>query len=68
MITPQERMIAKYLREKASDPRWSEATKVHDWRNHVPERIQELWSTFTDEQRIALVEWADELAGREEWE
>lgn len=47
---------------------WTNTRKVHDWRNHVPSNVQEIWSTFTEAQRTALVQWADGLASNEEWE
>lgn len=49
-------------------PHFDKAGRVHDWRNHVPEGVQAIWSTFSAEQRAALVAWADHLAGNEEWE
>ncbi|SFF17074.1 hypothetical protein [Methylobacterium sp. yr596] len=51
-----------------ADPLWAHPDKVHDWRNHVPEAVQAIWGTFTAEQRIALVDWAEGLAEREEWD
>ena len=53
---------------KAVHPDWDWGGMVHNWRNHVPEFIQEEWGSFTERQRILLAEWADELAGREEWD
>jgi hypothetical protein len=56
---------------EGANPHWNDLGPrpwVHEWRNHVPEDVQAIWHTFTREQRKALVEWADELAGREEWE
>jgi predicted metal-dependent enzyme (double-stranded beta helix superfamily) len=50
------------------DPQWDRAGWVHDWRNHVGERTQAIWSTFTDEQRLALAADAAEDAGNESWE
>ncbi|KOX53825.1 hypothetical protein ADL19_14700 [Streptomyces purpurogeneiscleroticus] len=49
-------------------PRWSEAGKVHDWRNHVPDEIRSMWSTFTPSQINELVDWAQDLASKEEWD
>ncbi|MGF6309482.1 hypothetical protein ABIB82_003920 [Bradyrhizobium sp. i1.8.4] len=47
-------------------PDWDKATKIHDWRNHVPDKIKQTWATFTVEQRMALVEWAQHLANIEQ--
>lgn len=49
-------------------PEWSKAGKVHDWRNHVSDSIQMLWSTFTPAQRKALYDQAEADAYAEEWE
>lgn len=45
-----------------NDPRWADAGRVHDWRNHIHSRIQAIWDTFTAEQRAALVMVAIEAA------
>lgn len=50
------------------NPDWGNATKVHDWRNHVPLEIRSIWETFTMDQRQSLFKWAYDLASREEWE
>jgi hypothetical protein len=50
------------------DPQWGHAAYVHDWRNHVGERTQALWHTFTDEQRLAIAADAEDEASAEEWE
>lgn len=49
-------------------PRWDGAGRVHDWRNHVPEEVKKLWPTFSEIQRKALYDWANDLASAEEWE
>lgn len=49
-------------------PKWGEAGKCHDWRNHVPEEVKAIWSTFTPAQLLALYAWADGLADSEVWE
>lgn len=49
-------------------PLWDEGGRVHDWHNHVPDEVQEIWHTFTDEQRQRLAAWAEALADQEHWE
>lgn len=61
-------MAIDFIERAALNPEWDKATEVHDWRNHVPENVQSIWSTFKIEQRMALVEWAESLASREEWD
>lgn len=50
------------------NPQWNKAGRVHDWRNHVGERVQAIWETFTLEQKVALAEDADERASGEHWD
>lgn len=49
-------------------PDWSRAGRVHDWRNHVGERVRAIWPTLTPDQRTALALDAGERASDEEWE
>lgn len=49
-------------------PDWDSAEKVHDWRNYVTLEVQELWPTFTAEQKQALARQAAEIASNEEWD
>lgn len=61
-------MQQDYFIQAAINPEWDKATKVHDWRNYVPENIRAMWETFTIAQRIALVQWADDIADNEYWD
>lgn len=61
-------MRQDFITRSAFNPEWDKAGKVHDWRNHVPENVQAMWSTFKIEQRCALVEWAESLASQEHWD
>ena len=60
--------LTEWLKEQAVEPKWNEAGKVHDWRNHVPPDIRKMWGSFMVVQRYALVAWADELASNEHWD
>ena len=57
-----------YLKKQALNPQWSKADRVHDWRNYISDHVRAMWDTFTDEQKFALVEMANERAGWEIWE
>ncbi len=50
------------------DPQFDRAGKVHDWRNHVGERTQAMWSTFSYTQRSAIALDAEDRAAAEEWD
>lgn len=51
-----------------SHPEWDKAQRVHDWRNHISEKLRGLWETFTDEQKQTIAESAEDKAAAEEWE
>lgn len=50
------------------NPEWHIKDKVHNWRNYVSEEIENMWQTFSDEQKKALAECFDSAADREEWD
>lgn len=50
------------------DPEWSEAGKVHDWRNHVPEEVRELWETLDFAGRYCVALMAIKHADNENWD
>lgn len=41
--------------------------KVHNWRNHVPESIREVWDALAPQARAVAILMAQERANREEW-
>lgn len=49
-------------------PDWTQQDRVHNWRNYISERLQAMWDTFTDEQKAAIAEGAQEAADREDWD
>lgn len=57
-----------YLPMDYSKPLWNVYEPVHCWRNYVTEDLQDLWPTFTEQQKIALALCFEDLASREEYE
>ena len=57
-----------WLKEQALTPCWVNKNRVHNWRNYISDKVKKMWDTFTLEQKIALVEQADEQADKEEWD
>lgn len=49
-------------------PKWSEAAKVHDWRNHVPACVRDSWARLSLESRLIATLMAEGSAYREEWD
>lgn len=47
---------------------WDAGGRVHNWRNHVGDRVRDIWETFTAEQKLAIAADADVQASAEEWE
>ena len=62
------RLSKKELIEIMENPLWEERGSVHDWRNYVPESVQEIWPYLGWGARALAVIMADEQAGDEEWE
>lgn len=51
-----------------NEPEWEKAGRVHDWRNYISDKLQNMWDTFTDEQKKAIAENAEQSATDEEWD
>lgn len=62
------RKIAAGNQAPFPDPEFDKATKVHDWRNHVPHYIKTVWPTLTDREKQLIIYAADIEASAEEWD
>ena len=60
--------IQKYMLEYINNPRWDDTTRVHDWRNYVPENVRCAWLELSEFARAAIIHITDEMANREEWD
>lgn len=49
-------------------PDWVNVHRVHDWRNHISEDVQEMWQTFTEPQKLAIAKMAQARADAEGWD
>ena len=52
----------------AVDTTWHNIGKVHDWRDCVTDTVRGMWGTFSDAQKKAIQEMAQEMADKEEWD
>lgn len=52
----------------AINPDWQAEWNVHNWRNYISNKVKTMWPSFTDEQKIALAEQAEERADQEHWD
>ena len=55
-------------RDEVESPDWDAASKVHDWRNHVPRELKDVWHILGYEAKLVVYAMAEDAAGREEWE
>ena len=42
-------------------------SKVHDWRNHLPESVKADWEIFGIASKCAIMDACEQAADREEW-
>ena len=49
-------------------PEFEKADRVHDWRNHVPGEIKQVWETLTEREKTLVAFVAIESAESEEWD
>lgn len=66
--TNEQRWVYPNIPSDYQNPDWTQQNRVHNWRNYIIERLQAMWDTFTDEQKAAIAESAQEAADREEWD
>lgn len=51
-----------------NDPKFEQTTRVHDWRNYVPDEWQKDWDKFTDREKKIIAIMAETQADSEEWD
>ena len=58
------------VRQALADPMvWDwEGKPVHEWRSYIPEEIRDIWHTFSQRQKVAIMHMAESLASNELWE
>jgi hypothetical protein len=60
--------LGEYEFPNLDKPEFENAGRVHDWRNHVPDDIKEVWGQLSYEAKFIAAYVADEAAGKEEWD
>ena len=50
------------------NPQFKKAGRIHDWRNHVPYEVKEVWNELSAEERKVFALMAGEAADMEEWD
>ena len=62
------RLTSERARDNVENPDWDSRGKVHDWRNHVPPEIRDVWHMLGHEARLIAYAMAEDVAGNEEWD
>lgn len=63
--------VDEHLNNVPSDwenPDFDSCSMVHEWKNYVTSEVQEIWHTFTKEQKQLLAECFNSSADNEEWD
>lgn len=55
-------------KQSVLNPRWDEVGKVHDWRNYVPDFVQDDWESLSDADKLQYLRWAQSMSDKEEWD
>lgn len=55
-------------RARLDKPEFDKARKVHDWRNYIPDDLQEMWGALTTGEKAIAHHFAEEKARDENWD
>lgn len=64
LISTFKNMMPKSINLKLST--FDETTRIHDWRNHIPAEIKEVWSKLSMEAKLSCAIMAQIEAKNEE--
>lgn len=56
------------MSDDLDNPKWGEAGRVQDWRNHVLAEDKAAWGALSWEVRATIYRYAQHLADQEEWD
>lgn len=68
MQTLADRFNRSYQDFDLSDDTFNHITKVHDWKNHVPQEVIKNWVILQTDERFLIAIVAQDAADREEWD
>lgn len=60
-------MELKDLKQTLCNPQFTQAGKIHDWRNYIPHLMQYRWNDFPLTARLVAYCFAEEQANRLDW-
>ena len=64
----ESNLSKKELRKIIENPLWKETNQIRDWRNYIPESVQENWRYLSWDAKATAFLMAEEQAGNENWE
>lgn len=50
------------------EPAWDARGRVHDWRNHIPNQVADVWADLSDDARGVATYLAQIAASNERWD
>lgn len=67
-IVRSEELVEIGLGDDIRCPDFTRTSKCHDWRNHVPHSLRDIWHALSAEAKGAVFVCADDAASMEEWD
>jgi hypothetical protein len=64
-VTKIDEMAERY---DLADDTFQRRQRVHDWRSHVGDELQEIWPELTQRERLLIALTAQRGADAEEWD
>ena len=64
----ESRLSKKELRKIVEDPLWEETSRIHNWRNYIPDVVKENWKYLSWDAKAIAFLMAEEQVNKEEWE
>ena len=51
-----------------NNPEFKKAGRIHDWRNHIPYPVKQIWNELSEEERKVFAQMAGISANNEDWD
>lgn len=67
-MTLLNKYLSKYEQEWVENPNFEDGSRVHNWRNYIPEYIESIWESLSVEARQTFILMAQAIASAEDWE
>jgi len=67
LVMLRNELSENYCSPNVGDNALNNPGRVHDWRNYVPECIENIWGELTERERMLIAIVAESPADQEEW-